>query len=741
MRASAAGTRVERNCPGSFQGHRNAEEKLALARCQEIAARRLAHCITGAVSAVEDELLIRADRFRGTVQQTLLDATANLGKSRSRIGIAFVQHYSAIFSARIAAEPSGSGTAARTPYPDMSSYDLSSLALVDETGRDEELVVDMLSQKAIAAMDEYQLFEIRSQVSQLLGTDVADDRCNPVLPPAVFDALALACRRELDGTDFEQRAVLEGFAPFVIAELGDLYREISGALTDLGILPELRRTLRSEPRSEARSGKGLESVRPGRQTTWRDGFGSTVLAGLTTDLGAALAHVMRGPPAMRSVIIRMLSNPVAHGFEEAMQIPAAPALLDVLDTWQESATESLSADTLLSRLDRRTRESSHPLDLLTIEFVATVFEKLLEDRSIPTAVRAELARLQIVAIKAAILDRNFFAERSHPMRRLLDRIADAANDVECNTEAGSTFVIGLHRIVSDIVQRFKDDLSSFSEAMRELDALIEQVRKPIEHRVEEFSSAINHQEKLELVRLTCAAEISRRMQPYVPTFLRDFLTTTWLQALAESHGRDDSSEDGFKSRLEVVDALIWSVAPLSCEQIRQLATILPLTMRNVMRGMVSVRMPKGSRSDFFRALMQVHLESIERAKARLDSARNPTHIPSLPPTDPDRAALEVRSPPKEFGSGRDEFDRLVASLKPSTVLELAGNIGSGRVVVAWVSPSGRTLVLNSDRGGMHSVESEALAEELRASRAIVLSKTSSPIDRILSNLAQDPAQH
>ena len=62
----------------------------------------------------------------------------------------------------------------------------------------------------------------------------------------------------------------------------------------------------------------------------------------------------------------------------------------------------------------------------TIDLVGMLFEYILEDRNLPTQMQALLGRLQIPYLKVAILDNHLFAKHSHPGRRLLDRLADAA---------------------------------------------------------------------------------------------------------------------------------------------------------------------------------------------------------------------------------------------------------------------------------------------------------------------------
>ena len=98
-----------------------------------------------------------------------------------------------------------------------------------------------------------------------------------------------------------------------------------------------------------------------------------------------------------------------------------------------------------------------------------VFDYILDDKSVPETVKGEISRMQIVAVKAAILDRTFFARRQHPMRQLLDRVAEVAADPDIATEEGSRFVLELRAMVDYIVHKFTDDLAIFTAALDTLE--------------------------------------------------------------------------------------------------------------------------------------------------------------------------------------------------------------------------------------------------------------------------------
>ena len=169
-------------------------------------------------------------------------------------------------------------------------------------------------------------------------------------------------------------------------------------------------------------------------------------------------------PVVFETIERSMADPAARGHREALAQPVPDELLRSLSANPGEAV--VPAAGVIARIDPDVRDRSHPLDLLTIEFVTLLFESLLGDDGLPASVRSEIGRLQIVAIKAAMLDRSFFANRRHPMRRLLDRIAVIANDVQVDAAEGGTFHLGLRALVGRLVESFAMRLEAIVEAMK-----------------------------------------------------------------------------------------------------------------------------------------------------------------------------------------------------------------------------------------------------------------------------------
>jgi hypothetical protein len=66
-----------------------------------------------------------------------------------------------------------------------------------------------------------------------------------------------------------------------------------------------------------------------------------------------------------------------------------------------------------------------------------------------------LLRLQVVAVKAALIDRSFFARRQHPMRRLLDRITELASDPDADLTPSGPMLRGIEGVIDQVLSRIR----------------------------------------------------------------------------------------------------------------------------------------------------------------------------------------------------------------------------------------------------------------------------------------------
>jgi hypothetical protein len=741
--------------PGGRSARPATESKALLSQCRELARSKLSRIVTEALDKVENDLFSAAEGSTSRAeQQVLFEAMAQVKANRAEIAASFDRYFIEIYDRRIAV---------RGPALPAAGASLGELTLVDDAAMEEDLVVSDLARKTRNRIDPEQLLGIRARFGHLLASEqVEDDTANPLCPEAVFEALKLACGK-IPGDFAVKRSLLSAFQPYVAAGITTVYADVNQNLISHHVLPRIRHQVKraadigvaaSNPALAASQAMNLAQLMGGAQGASAAAAGAA--AAMTQsqllnlgqlmpgaggqnplamsgalDLSALLAGVMNGGAA-RAQVTRMLADPSRYAMEAALtSTPASPALMTSLSALQSAAMPAgAGAFDFMSALGEHIRAQSNPLDQLTIELVTMVFDYILDDKSVPETVKGEISRLQIVAVKAAILDRTFFARRQHPMRQLLDRIAEVASDPDIATEEGSRFILELRAMVDYIVHKFTDDLAIFTAALDTLEQMVEENREARTRELAPTTSELERKEEAEIAHATALAEIKRRVTRKTPPFVREFLYQWWTKTLVDAYMKEREGDDSWTHRLGVVDALVWSVSPLRTGEIQQLASMLPTLMRSLLRGMNAIEMPADARHAFFNQLMQSHTASINAAKAQAKSQAVPTAA--------DVARVEeapVSEPPEEPAAGEaaadDYFVHTAMALERGAVIEFVDGAAAVRAKLSWVSPKQTILLFTSSSGGARKLAPKAFAELLRQKKARVVEVSEALMDRVV----------
>jgi hypothetical protein len=749
------GTPARPVSPAGSTGSRPAtESKALLSQCRDLARSKLSRIVAEALDKVENDLFAAAEASTSRAeQQVLFEAMAQVKTHRGEIAASFDRYFIEVYDRR---------TFSRAGAAPSATPSLGELTLVDDAALEEDLVVNDLARKTRNRIDPEQLLGIRARFGHLLASEqVEDDTANPLCPEAVFEALKMACAK-IPGDFAVKRSLLSAFQPYVAAGITTVYADVNQNLISHHVLPRIRHQVKraadigvggANPALAASQAMNLAQLMGGNQGTaaaaaltqsqlmnlgqlmpGAPGQNPLAMSG-ALDLSALLAGVMNGGAA-RAQVTRMLADPARYAMEAALNdTPASPALMTSLSALQSAAMPAGGgAFDFMSALGDQVRAQSHPLDQLTIELVTMVFDYVLDDKSVPETVKGEIARLQIVAVKAAILDRTFFARRQHPMRQLLDRIAEVAADPDIATEEGSRFILELRAMVDYIVHKFTDDLAIFTAALDTLEQMAEENRATRQQELAPTTNELTRKEEAEIAHATALAEIKRRVTRKTPAFVREFLYQWWTKTLVDAYMEEREGDDSWTHRLGVVDALVWSVSPLKTGEIQQLASMLPTLMRSLLRGMNAIEMPADVRHAFFNQLMQTHTASINTAKAQAKSpaptAADVARVEEAPVEDP----TPSEAPAATEAPLEDYFVHTAMALERGAVIEFLDGAAAVRAKLSWVSPKQTILLFTSSVTGARKLAPRAFAELLRQQKARVIEVSEALMDRVVTKM-------
>lgn len=719
-----------------------------LAECRTLILDRLTGVIGDALGKMGEELTEQAMVSEvNERREVLLDAVMLVRDGRSELETRFRNSFREVFQRRLFPEDAAAASAGSSAPLELS--------LVSEDSLLGTLEVGKLAQRAGSKLDPEQVLGIRARLATLIDRDWFDETRHPASPDAVFEALTEALD-EFSPRPEVKSALLGALEPHVSRDLNDLYSAVNDRLRTGQILPVIkpqvvgaggRRSMvgaasgAGAAQDEASGGRdwqrggepaggapsnahGHSAGHPGAQGAMPPGHGGQGAPDQAAWAGAVMAefqHAMSeaqsGSAGGRRQVARMLANPSIFGAADIPLEPVgSPLVASLTDLQRDVPDAALQVPAIAQRL----REEGSPLDQVTAEIVSLVFDYIYSDRRLPDSIKQQLLRLQVVAVKAALLDRGFFARRQHPLRRLIDRISDLGADPDADTATGSELLAGLSGVVDRVIASFVTDLVVFETGLAEVEALAltEVERRAAALANEQRQAALR--EALGIATHEARIEIERRLDRDVPEFVSQFLKSWWTEVLARARcSRDpEAGAQAWDVGIRAADYLVWSVQPKQTEEIPRLASVLPGMMRGLNRGLDLIELPAAERQTFFDELLSTHTQVIAAAKKRVaPGQRSASHasvrlqadgtVRFVPPAN--ETVRAVRPPVS---------DTELADLRRGQRLDIRESSGVRTLKLAWISPARTLYILSRHPHESLTFESHELAARLKDGRIV-----------------------
>jgi len=482
------------------------------------------------------------------------------------------------------------------------------LSLVDDETMEREIVTSRL---ALAIMDRAgsEFSDLRNRVALLENREELD--AHDLLRTHVLARIVVLSWAKAGLED----SALRDLQPVLHDEFGVLvqeaYHEANSWLASQGVLPDidLRPLIR-------RSRGGV----------------TTGYAGLVHDEtrmmtrgGAGDVHGRGGDNAMAvlSRLNRMIERQVpafADTTRAGHQRTVSPALANAIGQAQQgvqrrierneagSAVATVSPQ-LLEELNLRKqalkRAAETPVERATIEIVALLFQSILTEERIPSAVRVWFARLQMPVLRVAVGEPDFFATVDHPARRLIDRMGACVMGFDASASAvGDALESEIKRVVQ-VVEAYPDTgRRVFQTVLTEFERFLENYFKSENEVTKRGVSLAQQVEQRETLAIQYTIEL-RKMLNEVPVQegVRQFLFLVWADVLAMSAVRHGAQAEATKAMRKAATDLIWSAgAKVSREERAEVIRRLPPLLKQLRDGMESAGVPPAVRDQHVRTL-------------------------------------------------------------------------------------------------------------------------------------------
>jgi len=599
------------------------------------------------------------------------------------------------------------------------TLELSELSLMGDQDFEVTLAVD----KATARMHfncAEELVALNARLAKLLGRTELSEKDNPLAPRSLCESL-------LDGMSSMQLnqnirvVLLNQFDLVLTTELPQIYQSINRYLVDGGVLPDLKGGTKNHSRNSASASGSPVSATSASNDMFK----------LFEQLAGGTGRAMGGGAGIPGFSLLDSLGQLQSG---AMMLPGGVRF--ELPLLEASAIQNV----LRSLQQSPVMKAASPLDAVLVDAVAMLFDVVFDEASIPDRLKAQIARLQIPVLKAAMLDSNFFSQSNHPVRRMLDAIATLAIHLPEN-EAGNARLEAISQVVSRVLKSFEKDISVFETAATELESmgtlLDATLEEAMSSSLQQDIAQIKNAERAEIAPVIVHDFINRALKEQtVAEAVREFLRRDWAQLLTLDYINEGEEGAHFNSHVETMRELVWSVQPKADMDARlMLVRILPGLLKRLREGVAEIDLPTKLADRFFASLVILHANAVRPSS-------QPVPLPEISPEEIEEMVVQAEATPSaaeatpeattntEAGpvapEVEDEFTLRARALNKGDWVEFHYDDGTFRWArLGWVSGVKNTYLF-SDQDGMNSfsIGLHRLADKLRRGEAVLVERKS-----------------
>ncbi|MFP4683894.1 MAG: DUF1631 domain-containing protein [Ectothiorhodospira sp.] len=721
--------------------------------CRNLTMRHVQPLLQAMLDQADDTLFRLADKAEDNHRQgAYFEAMRALRRQRSTVESEYITQLARGFDSLLQrpapASPAG-------PGPDAGGLDTLTLVGADEL--EENLAVDGMAGKVRRAYPTA-LHGIEHRLGHVLHRPPLGEGGHPLDPGVCCQAF----REALRALELEIRIRLVLFKLFdqhVASRLGPLYEEVNAYLAGRGILPDLRQGPQHRGGTPRRDGDAERAPAgsPGGEEGDESGDLVALLERLTRHRGGGAAPGGAVPGA-----------PSGAGASSAFPGGTAPG-------GGGGVADPRSLAVALSRLPATGSEGPFPgtdlkgavlgvldpgggqsvalsgMDESAIDIVAMLFDFLLDDPHLPAPARALIGRLQIPVLKVAILDKSFFSQRRHPVRRFLNELSRV--DVAWWEAGGDR---RLEALVERLVDDADGDAAAFEEALEALRGLLDQARETAAREEASITQAEQDRDQALLTQGMAEGAVAQLMEDRpLPPPVAAFLKGAWKDLLVRIGREEGADGEDWQQALNVASLLVWSLIPKAGRAEReQLTALLPSLLQGLQEGMDRISLPAGERQALLDLLAREHARLVRRpaepGQASPGSAGGAADAQGVPPSGASPVsptdgrsfmARKVEEINRRIAEGRfavpgeeapaggetEDLHTLAArELEEGTWLEFReeGEAPPVRMKLSWKSLiSGRYLFVNARGVKVREMDVPALALAFRSGRARVAEDT------------------
>ncbi|WP_076038412.1 DUF1631 domain-containing protein [Xanthomonas campestris] len=304
--------------------------------------------------------------------------------------------------------------------------------------------------------------------------------------------------------------------------------------------------------SSARQGQAGAAQAGNRQTP----SSSLAQPGAMTAAAAAAGHSASAQPPATAVPKAALNAALAS-LQGAM---AAPAAASTAAPAGIEAIQRQLLDVLRTQHGQQAALSAQETD--TFDLLGLLYAQMQREVREQTPAQALLAKLQVPVVRAALADAHFFVRDQHPVRELLNTVAESGAVWLGEDDVDPQLLQKLGTAVDSIVHTYQGDEAVFAAANEDIQTHLRTLARKAEVAERRHVDAARGKERLEAAKQQAQARIEQVCEDAAPPprFVQSLLRQAWSDVLTLTLLRQGEQSPEWDER----QALTARIAEVTC---------------------------------------------------------------------------------------------------------------------------------------------------------------------------------
>ncbi len=415
-------------------------------------------------------------------------------------------------------------------------------------------------------------------------------------------------------------------------------------------------------------------------------------------------------------------GPATGGLPGGLFQTAPPrSLADSLAGWRALSADPASVDAgepalALRHLQKDASQAgTGAFDLAILDALASLFEFIFDDPAVSPHYKAEIAHLQIPALRAALVSTEFFSDDQHPARQLIDLIGQLARRFPEGNATHASALEQIHTACAVIAGDADHPNEAFARAHSTLAAWLagENARPGTT-----LNAAVTHLERIErqelgtLLALENLNDLTERY-PAPESVLRR-LEAAWVPHMASLYVAESGEGPDWRAACLTLQNLFLSLhAPDSDATREARLQAIPIINTALRKGLQAQGAEPAQLKDFFSAITATQECWIRPALGHREA-----RVSTFTPQRITQAQIESFAGQTPDPQANDPVLHQVQQLIEGDWVDFNPSCeGLATARVAWAGVRGHLLLCDSEGEQCFSLNRDRLAAEIRAGRA------------------------